>query len=230
MFSQALDFNSTYKSAIEMYSRGNYAGARVRFIVAERKANRENNYQGKQQALEYIDKSDECAQLIKDGERTFVMGEYEIAKRYFDRLAELNPKDPTNLDRSLKCRSEADYLATKKQADVYFNEKDWSQAYVLYNVCLDSTKSELSSYKRYFTEVTLRNQECLKQINLFNPDSIKIKLKNLKDKLNKKIKDSHGFIDSNPILKNNDCLNSKAIVIYSNKLSDYTNRSNLMTV
>lgn len=80
------------------------------------------------------------------------MGEYEIAKRYFDCLAELNPKDPSNLDRSLKCRSEADYLATKKQADVYFNEKDWSQAYVLYNVCLDSTKSELSSYKRYYTE------------------------------------------------------------------------------
>ncbi len=230
MFSQALDFNATYKSALEMYSKGNYAGARVRFIIAERKANRENNYQGKQQALEYIDKSDECAQLIKDGERTFLMGEYEIAKRYFDRLAELNPKDPSNLDRSLKCRSEADYLATKKQADVYFNEKDWSQAYVLYNVCLDSTKSQLSSYKRYYTEVTLRNQECLKQINLFNTDSIKVKLKNLKDKFNKKVKDSHGFKNNGEILQSEYCLNAKEFIFYSNKTSDFNDISKLMTV
>jgi len=203
--SQGLDFNTTYKSAIEMYNKGNYNGAKVRFAIAERKADKENNYSGRQQCLDYLDRSDECVQLIKDGERTFSLGEFEIAKKYFDRIAELNPKDPKNLERAIKCRNEADYLSTKKQADIFFMNKDWNQAYTLYMVCLDSSKMELNSYKRYYNEVQLRNQECLKQMNIFNTDSIKVKLKNMKNKLFKKDKnkkddkstpenDKHGMI------------------------------------
>jgi tetratricopeptide (TPR) repeat protein len=188
-FAQVLDFNATYKSAVDLFSKGNYQGAKVRFIVAQRKAEKERNYNGKQQCQDYIDKSDECAQLVKDGNRNFNLGEYEVSKKYYDRLTELNPKDPSNMGRALKCRNEADFLNTKKQADAAFNDKDWNNAYTLYTLCLDSTKRELESYKRFEKEIQLRHQESLRQMNVFNPDSIKVKLKNLKDKYIKKDKD-----------------------------------------
>ena len=187
-FSQVLDFNTTFKSALELYNKGNYQGAKVRFIIAHRKADRERNYNGKQQSTDYIDRSDECAQLVKDGNRNFNMGEYEISKRYYDRLNELNPKDPNNTSRAVKCRNEADFLNTKKQADAAFNNKDWNNANRLYTICLDSSKRELESYKRFEKDIRTLNEECIRQINIFNPDSIKVKLKNLKDKYMKKDK------------------------------------------
>lgn len=173
---------------MEIYSKGNYAGARVRFTIAQRKADREHNYSGKQQSVDYTDRSAECAQLIKDGDRNFNLSEFEIAKKYYDRISELNPKDPNNLERTLKCRNETDYLDAKKQADAFFLNNDWSQASVMYNVCLDSSKMHLNSYKRYESEVRKRSQECTKQLNMFNPDSLKLKLKILKDKFKKKPK------------------------------------------
>jgi hypothetical protein len=187
-FTQVLDFNATYKSALDLFTKGKYPAAKVRFIIAQRKAERERNYSGKQQCMDYIDKSDECAQLAKDGNRNFNIGEFEISKRYFDRLTELNPKDPENINRALRCRNEADFLNTKKQADAAFNNKDWNNANTLYNLCLDSTKRDLDSYKRFEKEIQSRNQECIRQMNVFNPDSIKVKLRNLKDKYLKKDK------------------------------------------
>ncbi len=203
LFSQVLDFNIVYKSAIELYSKGNYSGAKVRFTIAQRKASKERNYTGQQNCRDYVINSDRCAEMLTDGDRYYSKGEFEGAKKYYEGINELNPKDPNNVERSLKCRNEVDYLATKKQADAFFTNGDWDQANVLYNICMDSSKSELISYKRYHKDVEMRDKECLEKINMFNTDSLKMKAKKLLDKFNKKPKkeekepqkkDTHGFL------------------------------------
>lgn len=166
-----------------MFQKGNYEGARVRFVIARRKAEREGNYYGKDQCTEYRSRSEECTQHFKDAERNYTLGYYETARRYYDRIAELNPQDPFTGNKVARCRLESDYLAVKKQADTYFDNASWNQAYALYSSCLDSTRLALESYKRFHVEMEKKRDESFRQMNIMNPDSLKQKWRKFQQKV-----------------------------------------------
>lgn len=145
-----------------------------------------------------MDKCDRCDEYIRSGDRSFDLGEYETARKYYDALAEVNPRDPGVIDRLAKCRKESDYLSAKQQADNFYLNKDWTQAHSLYTVCLDSTKKDLSGYKRFHDEVVQRDAVCIKQMNLFNTDSISKKVNEGIEKFRKKLKKDKNTKDTIP--------------------------------
>lgn len=195
-FSQSQDYFNTFRSAQELFNTGSYRAARTRFTIAQRKADRERYYEGKQTCYDMMDKCERCDEYIRNGDRSFSLGEYETARKYYDALAEVNPSDPGIIDRLAKCRKESDYLSAKQQADNFYLNKDWTQAHSLYSVCLDSAKKDLSGYKRFHDEVVQRDAVCIKQMNLFNTDSISKKVNEGIEKFRKKIKKDKNPKDS----------------------------------